>query len=199
MNLKNNNIIKEKQKELDKLYNFYKEKKNCLAYCTPEATFVFGQGNPNAKIMFIGEAPGKEEDKQGIPFVGRSGQLLRKAIIKSGINIDDIYITNIVKCRPENNKTPNLKKIDPETLKILKSQINIIQPTILCAVGSISAQIILENKKIKITEMHGELITKENFKIIIIFHPAYILRNSKATEAWMKDLNLINFIVKSAK
>jgi len=186
-----------KQKLLDELYNTYKDDIPChLGF--KRSHIVFGEGNPDADLMFIGEAPGEEEDKQGRPFVGRSGQLLNKALNHVKIDRSDVYITNVVKCRPPNNRAPL-----PEEIKICKTifldkQIKIIQPKIIVTLGSIATNAILEEST-QITKIHGTEITKDNLIIIPIFHPAYVLRNQTLLKKWVNDFEKIKEELKSLK
>ncbi len=170
-----------KKEELDNL-----EKKAILLHecklCKHRKHFVFGEGNAEAEIMIIGEAPGKDEDEQGRPFVGRSGQLLTR-IIENGMKIKrfDIYISNIVKCRPtkgnlgEQDRPPEKEEIESARW-IIEEQINIIKPKIILAVGNTSARFLL-NTKDGITKTHGNLYDYKNIKVMPIYHPSYILRN----------------------
>jgi uracil-DNA glycosylase len=178
-----------KQKLLEELFNKYENQSPChLGF--NRRNIVFGDGNANAELMFIGEAPGEEEDKQGKPFVGRSGQLLNKALNYVKINREDVYITNVVKCRPPNNRAPL-----PEEIKICKSlflekQIKIIQPKIIATLGSIATNAML-GEAIQITKIHGNVIHKDNLIIIPIYHPAYVLRNQTLLASWIKDFEKI--------
>lgn len=178
-----------KQKLLDSLLNNYKNESPChLGF--NRRNIVFGDGNPDSELMLIGEAPGEEEDKQGKPFVGRSGQLLNKALNYVHINRENIYITNVVKCRPPNNRAPL-----PEEIKICKhllldKQIKIIQPKIIVTLGSIATNAML-GEPTQITKIHGSLISKDDFIIIPIFHPAYVLRNQTLLKTWIHDFEKI--------
>jgi DNA polymerase len=181
-----------KQEQLNALYQpFNKQSSECILYCSGHTHIVFGEGNPNADIMFIGEAPGKDEDIQGRPFVGRSGKLLTQVLHNAGIKREDVFITNIVKCRPPFNKTPIIKDIPKSTLNLLRKQIQIIQPKILVTLGSIAAKVILNEQHLKITHARGKIFTKGNFKIISIYHPAYILRNQNLKKIWEQDIHTI--------
>ncbi len=170
-----------KQEELDKL----KEKAILLhecRLCKHRKNFVFGEGNAESEIMIIGEAPGKDEDEQGRPFVGRSGQLLTR-ILENGMKIkrEDVYITNIVKCRPTKDNL-GLQDVPPgkEDIKaaawIIEKQINIIKPKIILAVGNTSARFLLDTKE-GITKTHGNFYDYKGIKVVPIYHPSYILRN----------------------
>ncbi len=137
---------------------------------------VFGEGNPNAQLMIIGEAPGEDEDLSGRPFVGRAGQLFDKILESVEINREDIYITNIVKYRPPGNRNPSseeLKISEP----VLIEQIEIIRPQLIATLGNIPTQFLLKTK-IGITKTHGIFVDwRSGIKLMPIYHPAYLLRN----------------------
>jgi uracil-DNA glycosylase family 4 len=151
---------------------------------------VFGEGNPNSKIMFIGEAPGREEDLQGRPFVGRSGELLTK-IIENILNIkrEEIYISNIVKCRPPQNRDPEIDEVE-SCIPYLIKQIDIIKPNLIVTLGRIAFKYLL-NSEISITQARGKLYNFKGIKVIPTYHPSYLLRNPiKKKEAFI-DFKLI--------
>ena len=151
---------------------------------------VFGEGNPNTKIIFIGEAPGREEDLQGKPFVGRSGELLTK-MIENVLNIkrEEIYISNIVKCRPPQNRNPEIEEVEACKPYLLK-QIEIIKPKIIVVLGAVAFKSLLNNDT-PISKARGNLYDFNGIKVIPTFHPSYLLRNpSKKREAFI-DLKLI--------
>lgn len=151
--------------------------------------FVFGAGNPNADIMFIGEAPGADEDAQGVPFVGRAGQLLTKMIEAMKLSRDDVYIGNILKCRPPNNRDPKPEEIEM-CEPILIRQIEIIQPKIICALGRISGQTLLRTKA-TLGALRGKFHDYHGVKFIVTYHPAALLRNPNwKKDAW-EDLKLV--------
>lgn len=170
-----------KQKDLEDL----KEKSLLLhqcKLCKHRKNFVFGEGNAESEIMIIGEAPGKDEDEQGRPFVGRSGQLLTR-IIEGGMKIkrEDIYISNIVKCRPTKDNLGTLdrppEKEEIESARwIIEEQINIIKPKVILAVGNTAARFLLNTKE-GITKTHGNFYDYKKSKVMPIYHPSYILRN----------------------
>ncbi len=150
---------------------------------------VFGSGDPNARLMFIGEAPGAEEDKQGAPFVGRAGKLLTDMITAMGLDRGSVYIANILKCRPPGNRDPK-----PEEVKAcepyLKRQIASIGPEVICALGAVSAKTLLDTQT-PISRLRGEFHTYQGIPLAPTYHPAYLLRNPGAkSEAW-KDLQMI--------
>jgi DNA polymerase len=146
-------------------------------------TIVFGSGNPNADIVFVGEAPGYEEDQQGLPFVGEAGRLLTKIIESTGIKREDAYICNILKCRPPGNRNP-----EPDEVLVcspfLKRQIAAIRPKIVCCLGKFAAQTLLQNQA-PISRLRGEFHDIEGMRVIATFHPAYLLRSpEKKREVW---------------
>lgn len=148
----------------------------CPNLCGQRNTIVFGAGNPKAEIMFIGEAPGRDEDIQGIPFVGRAGKLLTD-IIEKGMKMSrkDIYIANILKCRPPNNRNPKPEEINNCT-PFLHKQLELIQPRCLVALGTYAAQFLAGNKT-PISKMRGNFFSYHDIPVMPTFHPAYLIRN----------------------
>ncbi len=144
--------------------------------CHSRTNLVFGDGVENAKVMLIGEAPGKDEDEQGKPFVGRSGKLLTELLENAGLTRDkNVYIANMLKCRPPENRDP--KKTEQDLcIEWLEKQIEIINPQVILCVGRISAQRII-GKDFSVTKQHGELIERDGRLLMGTFHPAAILRN----------------------
>lgn len=138
---------------------------------------VFGEGNVDAEVMFIGEGPGMEEDRQGRPFVGDAGQLLTKLIEKMGFKREDVYIGNIVKCRPPLNRDPEDDEINT-CLPFIKGQIEIISPRVIVALGRISSQTLI-GLKVPISKLRGRFYQYGNVPLMPTFHPAYLLRNPK--------------------
>ena len=151
---------------------------------------VFGEGNPNAKLMFIGEGPGEMEDKTGRPFVGRAGKLLTKIIENVlELNREDVYIANIVKCRPPNNRVPTIE--EAETCKpYLLKQIDIINPEILVCLGK-TAFMYLLNTDMPISKVRGQIFEYKGKKVIPTYHPSFLLRNPSAKKEAYKDFLLI--------
>lgn len=165
--------------------------KNCLA-CPLSATrtqVVFGTGNPDAKLMFVGEAPGFEEDKQGKPFVGAAGQLLTKIIGAMKLTRDDVYIANILKCRPPQNRNPLPSEI-ASCSPILMKQIEIIEPKILCALGKFAAQTLLSTET-SIMRLRGRFQDWNGIPLMPTLHPAYLLRNPEDKKLVWEDMKLI--------
>lgn len=143
---------------------------------------VFGEGNPDAKIMFIGEGPGREEDLQARPFVGDAGMLLTRLIEKMGFKREDVYIANIVKCRPPMNRDPEKDEIGSCRVFVEK-QIEIINPVVIISLGRISAQTLIGNVALKMTAIRGNFFDYKGIPLMPTFHPAYLLRNPK--DKWL--------------
>ncbi|MFC1508356.1 uracil-DNA glycosylase family protein [Candidatus Omnitrophota bacterium] len=151
--------------------------------------FVFGDGNPEADVMFIGEAPGKDEDEQGLPFVGRAGKLLTKMIEAIKLSRSEVFIGNILKCRPPQNRDPQADEID-KCEPILIRQIEIIRPVIICALGRIAGQTLLQTKS-TLGALRGNVHDYHGVKLIVTYHPAALLRNPNwKPKAW-EDLKFL--------
>lgn len=184
-------IKKYKQQLLNKLYAPYIKCTECPLGKLGRTNVVFGDGNPDAQLMFIGEAPGQDEDRQGRPFVGRSGKLLTKILELAEIKRPDVFISNVVKCRPPNNRKPMEKEASICTNLLLFNQIKIIRPQVICTLGASALQGLLNNYEIKISQVRGKPIVTQILPNIIImptFHPAYILRNPKEMQAMFDDI-----------
>ncbi len=136
---------------------------------------VFGAGSHKAKLMFVGEAPGEEEDKQGLPFVGRAGQLLTKIIEAMGLKREDVYIANILKCRPPNNRAPLPAEISACRDNV-KRQVEMIAPRVICTLGKFASQTLLDTQ-VPISALRGNFREYHGIKVMPTFHPAYLLRN----------------------
>ena len=149
---------------------------------------VFGVGNKNAELMIIGEAPGFHEDQQGEPFVGRAGQLLNAMLRSIGLEREHVYIANILKCRPPNNRDPLPEEVNLCT-PFLEKQIALIQPKLLLALGRIAAQYLLKNKS-SLSQTRGKIYEYQNTPLIITYHPAYLLRNPVDKNKAFQDLQL---------
>ena len=143
---------------------------------------VFGAGNADARIMFIGEAPGKDEDIQGLPFVGEAGMLLTKLIEKMGFKRDEVYIANIIKCRPPMNRDPEEDEI-LSCRAFLDKQIAVIAPEFIITLGRIALMTLMNNSKIRITAARGNFVEYKGVPVMPTFHPAYLLRNPK--DKWL--------------
>jgi DNA polymerase len=147
---------------------------------------VFGKGNPDSKIMLVGEAPGENEDLQGLPFVGKAGMLLDRFLLAAGIDKDKVYIANILKCRPPNNRDPNPDE-EAVCMEYLREQVRIIKPKIIVCLGKIAAQMLID-PEYRIMKQHGTWVTKGSFRITAVFHPALLLRDPSHNEAMLRDL-----------
>ena len=150
---------------------------------------VFGVGDPRAEIMFVGEAPGRDEDMQGEPFVGRAGELLTKIIAAMGFRREDVYIANVLKCRPPENRTPLPDEVT-NCLPYLLSQIELIKPKIIVALGATAVRALLD-VQIGITKMRGHWYTFRDISIMPTFHPAYLLRNPPAKKEVWEDMKAV--------
>ena len=162
--------------------------KRCALGST-RTNFVFGAGNPDAGIMFIGEAPGADEDAQGVPFVGRAGKLLTRMIEAMKLTRDEVYIGNILKCRPPNNRDPKPEEIEM-CEPILLKQIEIIKPAVICALGRISGQTLLRTKA-TLGSLRGSIHDYHGVKFIVTYHPAALLRNPNWKKPAWEDLKLV--------
>lgn len=167
-------------KTLDELNNLIKNCTKCDLHKNRN-NFVFGSGNPNAKVMVIGEGPGAEEDKQGLPFVGRAGQLLTDILKAIKFERDEVYIANIVKCRPPENRTPLPEEMET-CIPYLKKQISLIQPKMILCLGLTAAKGLLRKKE-SLTALRGKFFEYEGIKVMVTFHPAALLRNPN----WKRD------------
>jgi len=150
---------------------------------------VFGVGNPRAELMFIGEAPGADEDEQGEPFVGRAGQLLTKIILAMGYRREDVYIANVLKCRPPENRQPLPDEVS-HCLPYLLAQIELIRPKVIVALGATALRSVLDIQ-LGITKMRGNWYTFRDIPIMPTFHPAYLLRNPPAKKEVWEDMKAV--------
>ncbi|HER44375.1 MAG TPA: uracil-DNA glycosylase [Candidatus Eisenbacteria bacterium] len=154
--------------------------------CKGRTRTVFGSGDPKARIVFVGEAPGREEDLRGEPFVGRAGQLLTKILASVGFTREEVYITNILKCRPPENRDPNEQEVRL-CKPYLKRQIELIEPVLICALGRIAGQNLLErNASLSVLRQHIHYY--EDVRTIVTYHPAALLRNPNLKRAAWEDI-----------
>lgn len=180
-----NNVSMKKQAQLDDLKNELLANEVGAAMKNDATQLVFGVGSPSAKIVFIGEAPGKKEDELGEPFVGASGKFLNELLFSIGMSRDEVYITNIVKYRPLGNRDPS-KQEKTEFLPYLMRQIEIIQPTVIVTLGRHSMMQFLPDAKIG--EVHGEKVTLENDVVLVpLYHPAAAMYNGKLRQTLIDD------------
>ena len=176
-----------KYKSLNKLSKDVINCKKCSLYKHRNKA-VPGDGNKLSKFVFVGEAPGADEDKNGIPFCGRGGKLLRKNIEKAGIKKNEIYITNLVKCRPPNNRIPTDNEIN-SCKNYLQEELRLIKPELTILLGKTAIKNMHNDVLLK--EKHGKIIKKINKRYLLTYHPAAILRNPNRTKAFLSDLKKI--------
>ncbi len=180
-----------KSKNAQRLQRLAEEISKCgrCRLCSTRTQTVYSRGNPASPLMIIGEAPGADEDKQGLPFVGRAGKLLNEILSKGmGYDPDDVYIANVLKCRPPNNRNPEPDEI-AACRDYLLEQVEIIDPLMIIALGRFPAQWLLESKE-SIGRLRGKIWNVNNRKILATYHPAYLLRNPAAKKEVWKDVQL---------
>jgi len=175
----------DRERELEKLRLEILQCKACPLYKTRKNP-VLGEGNPHSILLFIGEAPGAEEDEQGRPFVGKAGELLTKIIKAMGLERGEVYITNVLKCRPPGNRNPR-----PEEIKacwpFLEKQIEIIKPKLICTLGTFATQTLLGTQE-KITFQRGVFKEWKGIRVLPTFHPAFLLRNPQYKRLAWEDI-----------
>ena len=169
--------------------------RRCKLCTLGRSQIVFGVGNPKAPLMFVGEAPGEEEDKRGEPFVGRAGQLLTKIIEAIGLTRDQVYIANIIKCRPPGNRNPEPDEIQ-ECEPFLFRQLDVIKPRVIVPLGKFAAQSLLKTMD-PITRVRGRQYEYRGAVLIPTFHPAYLLRNPSAKREVWEDMKKVRAILQA--
>jgi uracil-DNA glycosylase family 4 len=167
----------------------------CKLCTLGRSQIVFGVGNPKARLMIVGEAPGEEEDKKGEPFVGRAGQLLTKIIEAIGMTRDQVYIANVIKCRPPGNRNPEPDEV-ASCEPFLFRQIDVIQPKVIVPLGKFAAQCLLKTAD-PITKLRGRQFDYRGTVLIPTFHPAYLLRNPSAKREVWEDMKKVRAILQS--
>ena len=192
------NTLQEKTKQLRSVK---KEVVNCrkCSLCKTRILPVIGQGSHQATAIFIGEAPGANEDKTGIPFCGSSGNILTELLASIGCQRDDVYIANILKCRPPANRDPLPNEIEACT-GYLEKQIEIIKPKLICSMGNYAAAFVLRkfglgDKVQGISRIHGQVFEADNFKIVALYHPAVAVYNANMKEILKKDLENVKDLI----
>jgi uracil-DNA glycosylase family 4 len=183
--------LEKRQKEKDTMLTLSEEVRNCTK-CPLHSTrrnTVFGEGNPLAELMFVGEAPGREEDLQGRPFVGAAGQLLTKMIEAINLKREDVYIANILKCRPPENRDPLREEVEACRGYLLR-QIELVKPGVICGLGSHATKVLLETA-IPISRLRGEVHQLGSAKFVPTYHPAALLRNPGWKRSAWEDLKLV--------
>lgn len=166
----------------------------CKLHGLGRRQIVFGVGNPEADLMFVGEAPGADEDIQGEPFVGRAGQLLTKIIEAIGLKRDDVYIANVIKCRPPNNRNPEPDEVE-QCEPFLFRQIDVIKPKVIVALGKFAAQCLLKTTE-PITRLRGREYKYRDAILIPTYHPAYLLRTPSAKRDVWEDMKKVRAILR---
>jgi len=152
-------------------------------------SIVFGDGNPKAELVFVGEGPGADEDAQGLPFVGRAGKLLTQMIEAMGLQRKDVYICNVVKCRPPENRLPEDEEISTCSPFLLR-QLEVIAPKVIVCLGAVAAKTLLKTNR-SISSFRGQWLDHRTSKLMVTYHPAYLLRNPSAKGEVWKDLQKV--------
>jgi len=185
-------VVLDPHEKREKLLSL-KEKIMACAHCeeliTHRTQLVFGAGNANAELCFVGEAPGRDEDIQGVPFVGKAGQLLTRIIESIGLTREQVFITNVLKCRPPNNRNPRPEEI-VNCEAFLIEQLAAIRPRIICALGTFAAQTLLHTTE-SISRLRGGFHDYHGIKLIATFHPAFLLRSPNYKQHVWEDMKMI--------
>lgn len=184
----------DKKLKLGELQNKYSSLQHPFADFS-KTKIVFGEGNIESPLLFLGEGPGREEDISGRPFVGRAGKLLTSMINAMGLAREEVYITNVIKCRLPDNRRPTMQEIATEKKLILDQELAILQPKIICTLGA-SAMHALLGENCQISQTRGNFFTVNNWQVLPTYHPAYLLRNPSAKSIVWNDLQLIMHFLK---
>ncbi|ADC89579.1 phage SPO1 DNA polymerase-related protein [Thermocrinis albus DSM 14484] len=193
-----NNQCSEKKMALAELYRTMEAEGRCVRYEGSNG-YVLGEGNPCSPVIFVGEAPGEEEDRQRRPFVGRAGQYLNAKLEEVGLRRQDVYITNVVKSRPPGNRTPTAQEI-ASCVSYLRKEIEIIKPKVIVCLGSTALEGVM-GRKMPVTKARGQIFTypfDSGIKVLLTYHPAYVLRNPSADREFTQDLKKLLEILSSA-
>ena len=182
------NVSRPTPATLDEIRRELGDCKRCKLHRT-RRTIVFGEGSGKAKLMLIGEGPGFDEDLQGRPFVGKAGQLLTRILHSIHLQREEVYITNIIKCRPPQNRNPEPDEIQSCNPFLMK-QIDVIQPKVICALGAFASQTLLKTDA-KITALRGKFYDFEGIQVIPTYHPAFLLRNPERKREVWEDMKKI--------
>jgi len=186
--VKNERRAKSVHSSLGEMYNDVKECQKC-PLGSLRINFVFGAGNPNSKIVLIGEAPGRDEDLKGEPFVGRAGQLLNKILNAINLKREEVYIANILKCRPPGNREPLESEVEL-CLPYLNEQILIIKPKIILSLGRVAANCLLKTK-MNMKDLRGKIFNYSGIKMLVTYHPAALLRNPQLKKPTWEDVQFV--------
>lgn len=187
------NNLKPRDKKLFGIYKIAKECKRCPLW-RGRKNVVFGHGNPYSHLLIVGEAPGEEEDRIGIPFVGKAGRKLTEILLKYGIKREGIYITNTLKCRPPSNRDPRPEELK-ECFEYLKKQIEIISPKIILCLGRYASLVILGEKR-GISELRRQEFYRFSAKVLVTYHPSAILRRPELTPLFEEDIEKVSKLIK---
>ena len=169
----------------------------CKLHTLGRTQIVFGTGNPHAELMFVGEAPGADEDEQGVPFIGRAGQLLTKIIEAIELTREDVYIANVIKCRPPQNRNPEPDEV-AQCEPFLFRQIDLIHPKVIVALGKFAAQCLLRTTE-PITKLRGREFAYRDAVLMPTYHPAYLLRNPSAKREVWEDMKRVRVLLEQAR
>lgn len=181
--------IAEREAALDVIRRKVSACPRCPELCSTRNKTVFGVGNPKARLCFLGEAPGADEDAQGEPFVGRAGQLLTKIIEACTLKREDVYILNVLKCRPPNNRPPTPEE-SANCREYLEGQLEIIRPEFICCLGATAAKQLLATE-VSISKLRGKFQTYRGIRVMCTYHPAYLLRNPEAKRDVWEDMKTL--------
>jgi uracil-DNA glycosylase len=184
-----------KREKLKEYYLSIKECRECVL-CNTRTKFVFGSGSADAELLLIGEAPGKNEDIQGKPFVGQAGKILDELLDHIGLKREEVFIANVLKCRPPTNRDPKIEEINT-CKKYLEKQIEIIDPKVICTLGKHSTQLVLDTN-MGITSLRGKIFNIGNRTIIPINHPAAALYNRNKMDLLFSDFKRVEIILKKS-
>ena len=186
--VKNERRAKNVYSSLEEMYNNVKECQKC-PLGSLRINFVFGAGNPNSKIVLIGEAPGRDEDLKGEPFVGRAGQLLNKILNAINLKREEVYIANILKCRPPANRDPQGSEVEL-CLPYLNEQLLIIKPKIILSLGRVAANCLLKTK-MNMKDLRGKIFNYMGIRMLVTYHPAALLRNPQLKRPTWEDVQFV--------
>ncbi len=181
----------DKWRAIKELYERMEKERKCILYEGAKG-YVFGDGNPYSPVVFVGEAPGEEEDKRKKPFVGRAGQYFNEKLRQVGLRREDVYVTNVVKSRPPGNRKPTKEEM-AKCVPYLRKEIEIINPTLIVCLGATAYEGIF-GKSAQITKIRGKVLSypyNPRIKVLVMYHPAYVLRNPNADEEFTQDLKKV--------
>lgn len=185
--------------DFEELKQEYSKCRKCSELLKSRSQVVFGSGNPNSRILFIGESPGVNEDKEGIPFCGMSGQVLNQLLNQIGLTREDIFITNTILCRPEQNRNPNKNEVE-NCRERLDKLISIMQPEVIVTIGNFATDRIIN--KTGVTSIHGKVFKHNNISVVPVIHPANYLysgRNPVLFNQMLEDFKVISSILNTKK